>query len=617
MSLPETPLTRRETYLAKAAGQAVTLPETDLTREELYLRAIAEGGGGGGTSPFYPAGNTAFANLPELSADILGAMYNITDAFTTDSRFNEGAGVDYPAGTNVAVVNVGTAESPVLKYDTFAGAYVVDNALSDASENPVQNKVIKSALDGKATPADIAALINDTTAAQDKTYSSAKVEEKVAGEEITTTATGSDLTLSTAEGNLNALTVYGKSEVVDGSIKSAGEDGSIEVETCGKNLIDITKSADVVRPDGVTRNGLSFFGLNGIYTLSQEAGLSVFYYGVWNGNQWSETGTIQPNTSEIIILNATKSLWLWVAENYQMSQIITTAQLEVGSTATAYEPYNGTMATFSTGTPLRGIPDSNVRDVMVWNGSAGTVTKNCAKVRLADLPWSEPVVTEYRSVFAAIFVNFKQELNDTIAPNLLTVNFQAVPNNSAWVPGDISNRAWNNSIVLITEPTITTVTDLKASLGDAELVYELATPVVEQLTQTENASIAGLRTFEPQTHAQNNAGATMTVEAYAGTANGKAVQELKQDVQSEISALKITQSGTLTLTVAGWTNNTQTVTYAHDTAKRNVIDVDPSSVEEWASCGVLATAETASGITFSCKTVPENALNFRVTSMGV
>ena len=109
----------------------------------------------------------------------------------------------------------------------------------------------------------------------------------------------------------------------------------------------------------------------------------------------------------------------------------------------------------------------------------------------------------------------------------------------------------------------------------------------------------------------------MTVEAYAGTANGKAVQELKQDVQSEISALKITQSATLTLTTAGWSSNQQTVTYAHDTAKRNVIDVDPASVEEWANCGVLAISETATGITFSCKTVPTNALNFRVTSMGV
>ena len=49
MAVPEKPITRKETFLAKAAGQDVPLPDDTLTREEAYLRAIAEGGGGGGT----------------------------------------------------------------------------------------------------------------------------------------------------------------------------------------------------------------------------------------------------------------------------------------------------------------------------------------------------------------------------------------------------------------------------------------------------------------------------------------------------------------------------------------------------------------------------------------
>ena len=62
--------------------------------------------------------------------------------------------------------------------------------------------------------------IDDSTIAADTTYSSEKIEGSYP---ITTTATGSDLTLSTSSGNVNAITIYGKSEVVDGSIKSAGE----------------------------------------------------------------------------------------------------------------------------------------------------------------------------------------------------------------------------------------------------------------------------------------------------------------------------------------------------------------------------------------------------------
>lgn len=41
------PITRKEQYLAKAAGQDVETPEP-ITREEMYLDAIAKGGGGGG-----------------------------------------------------------------------------------------------------------------------------------------------------------------------------------------------------------------------------------------------------------------------------------------------------------------------------------------------------------------------------------------------------------------------------------------------------------------------------------------------------------------------------------------------------------------------------------------
>lgn len=83
------------------------------------------------------------------------------------------------------------------------------------------------------------------------------------------------------------------------------------------------------------------------------------------------------------------------------------------------------------------------------------------------------------------------------------------------------------------------------------------------------------------------------------------------------SELHITQSSTLTLTVAGWSNNAQTITYEHDTGKRNTIDVEPANIKAWTAAGILATAETATSITFECDTVPTADLSFRVTSMEV
>lgn len=45
MALPDSPLTRGEQYLAKAAGQDVAIPDEPLTRVEMYLSKIATGDG--------------------------------------------------------------------------------------------------------------------------------------------------------------------------------------------------------------------------------------------------------------------------------------------------------------------------------------------------------------------------------------------------------------------------------------------------------------------------------------------------------------------------------------------------------------------------------------------
>ena len=70
---------------------------------------------------YQPGGSYAFANVPALSSDTVGFVYNITDDFTTTSDFLEGSGLEYPSGTDIAVVNAGTAETPVYKYNVLGG----------------------------------------------------------------------------------------------------------------------------------------------------------------------------------------------------------------------------------------------------------------------------------------------------------------------------------------------------------------------------------------------------------------------------------------------------------------------------------------------------------------
>lgn len=72
-------------------------------------------------------GSIAFAGLPAtLTSTMVGWTYNMNEEFTTDSRFVEGAGKKYPVGTNVSIADVGTAQSPDLKFDVVAGFIDVD-----------------------------------------------------------------------------------------------------------------------------------------------------------------------------------------------------------------------------------------------------------------------------------------------------------------------------------------------------------------------------------------------------------------------------------------------------------------------------------------------------------
>ena len=91
-TLPE-PESRKESYLAKAAGMTVETLPTPASREELYLNAIAEGGGGGGTSDF-----NDLANRPK---------YNGT-AMTGET--------DIPVAPTV-VQTTGTSETDVMSQD--------------------------------------------------------------------------------------------------------------------------------------------------------------------------------------------------------------------------------------------------------------------------------------------------------------------------------------------------------------------------------------------------------------------------------------------------------------------------------------------------------------------
>lgn len=73
------------------------------------------------TSAIVPKGTVTYANLPTPAKANLGYMYNVSDAFTTDARFVDGADKKYAAGANVYVVAVTAGSSTEYKFDVFMG----------------------------------------------------------------------------------------------------------------------------------------------------------------------------------------------------------------------------------------------------------------------------------------------------------------------------------------------------------------------------------------------------------------------------------------------------------------------------------------------------------------
>lgn len=72
-----------------------------------------------------------------------------------------------------------------------------------------------------------------------------------------------------------------------------------------------------------------------------------------------------------------------------------------------------------------------------------------------------------------------------------------------------------------------------------------------------------------------------------------------------------------TLAVADWSSNTQTVSVTGVTASNIVIvSPAPASAADYAAAGIVCTAQAAGELTFTCTTVPSNAITVNVIIMG-
>lgn len=90
---------------------------------------------------------------------------------------------------------------------------------------------------------------------------------------------------------------------------------------------------------------------------------------------------------------------------------------------------------------------------------------------------------------------------------------------------------------------------------------------------------------------------------------------------SDVGAAAVPACRAVTLTASGWSNKTQTVTVtgvsADETAQLITVTPAAASLSVYKACAVMATAQAANSITFSCTDTPTSNLTIYVTIQGV
>lgn len=103
---------------------------------------------------FKPGGSKTASELVSslLVAANLGKVYNMSEAFTTTADFVEGAGKTYPVGTNVVIVDVGTAQSASYKFDVLSGFVDLSHYWSDSTLTEISQSDLADMWDDTPTP---------------------------------------------------------------------------------------------------------------------------------------------------------------------------------------------------------------------------------------------------------------------------------------------------------------------------------------------------------------------------------------------------------------------------------------------------------------------------------
>ena len=344
---------------------------------------------------------------------------------------------------------------------------------------------------------------------------------------VLNTANGNPITITDgADAPLLSLNLYGKStqdgtptpeEPVD--IVSIGDDGAVEVTACGKNLLNVNQSYEVSTV-GYIFNNVSIKLLAGkTYTLSFVSSVYIDTPAVAFNFVYSDgsTGgkTFHPVKQGINIYTftcekAAETVKLYV--NVTSAVVFSDIQIELGDTATDYEPYKGSTATITSALPLCSVDD--VCDELIYNAD-GTrkIIKRTGVVTLDGSDDENIILGTGGDVYTSFGIL------DVPTPSPYTMNVMCnVTDAYNMIYGTVDNVAvhigravnFNFGVNL----GITTVEEAKAwfAAHPTEIIYPLAEPQEIELSVAEMSALRTLQSYSGVTNVYNDEGAEMTIK---------------------------------------------------------------------------------------------------------
>ena len=280
-----------KTELIGTAGDASSLNTINAAKKYADEKIAAQIG-----SVYKPAGSVAFASLPTPVANLVGNVYNVTDAFTADDEFvTSEQGNDYPAGTNVVCIE---ETDGVWRWDVLAGSISLDaystteemnQAISTSAASTLQsakeytNEQITNLNIGQyAKTTEVTSAINQaktdligtsTSGATSSTIKGAVDESKTYADGINTTLSGqiSALTgrVGTAESDITALEgLVGETAVATQITNAINALDVSDTAVAGQFLTQVTQTDGKI---AVTRSSVD------IAQLTQAGGETIIF----------------------------------------------------------------------------------------------------------------------------------------------------------------------------------------------------------------------------------------------------------------------------------------------------------------------------------------------------